>query len=838
MQYYQNTASYENIVMEIFGGYEMLEDIIIHQKINEHTTIKLTAMVSEQSALKYETELLSKQAIKVIQKTEEQDIVHFGGMIQCLTVERKNGIYYIHIDGVSLTKFIDIKKQNVSYQNENSTYQDIVDKAIQEYNFPGMTYIWTEQSRSKKVGRFLLQFQETDWEFIKRVASIENLGLIPNMTGKQTQFFIGLPKGREEKIVPYCKHKVHRLLEKAEKEVVNNKVNTIWQGDYIQYELYDITEHYELGDVVRFQDMQYIVIEKTSTLLKKDGILRNNYVIQQKKGIAFPRLYNNALRGNSLTGTVIDVKRNFTKLHLHIDEEQQDIATAFWFTQPQCFTAGSDSGFCIMPERGDTMRLHFPTKDETEHYIICSDNGDFSKLLSSLNASKGGKQPEKTAKVSGSNAPYEKYLTTPGQKGMLLNDGMVKYHTTGDISSIQMEDGKGISISSDGNIELLANNINLKAGAKLNITAGKKIEISCIGSSMIIDGEGDRIDKKAPDVFFDSPENVIVDVPVDAIEQLFASHAAERKAAVLEFTPDEIRITAENKFDDGIYQLLYDVWKETSGEYDPKDDKPIVDPRGNVHTQNETKFKYWAMEQYGMTAEEYRGYTFKGTGKTILETVGAYFKVTAPVYTKNGITYLAKKGVTPKNVLKAAFGMTDDITVGTTTKVIKNSKSIQNIADLNDVQLEALKTYTGANYININKSLRGIGKLTPDNELTVNAMKSALNNARLPENMTLYRGTSKETLGKLQKLPINKLVGKTFVEKGFMSTSIYRGVADSFLGNMEITIKAAKGAKALNISSISQLPHESEILFNVGQEMLITFAEEKKGILYIIVELK
>ena len=34
MQCYQNTASYGNIVMEIFGGYEMLEDITIHQKIN------------------------------------------------------------------------------------------------------------------------------------------------------------------------------------------------------------------------------------------------------------------------------------------------------------------------------------------------------------------------------------------------------------------------------------------------------------------------------------------------------------------------------------------------------------------------------------------------------------------------------------------------------------------------------------------------------------------------------------------------------------------------------------------------------------------------------------
>ncbi len=117
----------------------------------------------------------------------------------------------------------------------------------------------------------------------------------------------------------------------------------------------------------------------------------------------------------------------------------------------------------------------------------------------------------------------------------------------------------------------------------------------------------------------------------------------------------------DKKFDDGIYQLLYGVWKETSGGYDPKDDKPIVDPRGNTTTKNETKFQYWAMEQYGMTSEEYRGHTFKGTGKTILETAGAYFKVTAPIDAKNGIAYLAKKGVTPKNVLKAAFGMTDDI---------------------------------------------------------------------------------------------------------------------------------------------------------------------------------
>ena len=175
---------------------------------------------------------------------------------------------------------------------------------------------------------------------------------------------------------------------------------------------------------------------------------------------------------------------------------------------------------------------------------------------------------------------------------------------------------------------------------------------------MIIDGEGDRIDKKAPDIFFDSPENVIVDMPVDAIEQLFASQAAERKASVLEFTPDEIRITAENKFDDGIYELLYEVWKETSGEYNPKDDKPIVDPRGNVHTQNETKFKYWAMEQYGMTSEEYRGHTLDGTLKTLGEIDMAKDKVMIALALPSMIKNAAK---TVKDV---ANGVPFDTSIG------------------------------------------------------------------------------------------------------------------------------------------------------------------------------
>ena len=114
----------------------------------------------------------------------------------------------------------------------------------------------------------------------------------------------------------------------------------------------------------------------------------------------------------------------------------------------------------------------------------------------------------------------------------------------------------------------------------------------------------------------------------------------------------------DKNFDNSIYQLLYGVWKETSGEYVTEDDKPIVDPRGNTTTKNETKFKYWAMEQYGMTAEEYRGYTVDGTLKTLGEIELAKDRVLAILALPHAIKNAAK---TVKDV---ANGVPFDTSIG------------------------------------------------------------------------------------------------------------------------------------------------------------------------------
>ena len=100
-------------------------------------------------------------------------------------------------------------------------------------------------------------------------------------------------------------------------------------------------------------------------------------------------------------------------------------------------------------------------------------------------------------------------------------------------------------------------------------------------------------------------------MPPSEVEKIFRAFAEERKRELPQFTPDGIPITLENKFDDAIYNYLYEYWKTNSGEYDPKDDE-IIMTKENSFTKNEKKFEQWLLQQYGMTKKEQREYTVKG----------------------------------------------------------------------------------------------------------------------------------------------------------------------------------------------------------------------------------
>ena len=110
-------------------------------------------------------------------------------------------------------------------------------------------------------------------------------------------------------------------------------------------------------------------------------------------------------------------------------------------------------------------------------------------------------------------------------------------------------------------------------------------------------------------------------MPPSEVKKIFRAFAEERKRELLQFTPDGIPITPENKFDDAIYNYLYAYWKEHSGEYDPKKDVIPESEMNKMHpkTKNEFQFEKWLFEQYGMTSKEKTENTLMGNLNVLLE---------------------------------------------------------------------------------------------------------------------------------------------------------------------------------------------------------------------------
>ena len=131
-----------------------------------------------------------------------------------------------------------------------------------------------------------------------------------------------------------------------------------------------------------------------------------------------------------------------------------------------------------------------------------------------------------------------------------------------------------------------------------------------------------------------------------------------------------------------------------------------------------------------------------------------------------------------------------------------------------DAEKEAIKQYTGGDYLQINRELRGIRPNSGKYSSTVEALDKMLERSSAPEATTVYRGVGslavEQWAAKLKK-------GEIIDDPGFVSTSKSEGVAKRFAQqatkNMLLKINVPKGANVSNISDLSDAPtNEQEVL--------------------------
>ena len=128
--------------------------------------------------------------------------------------------------------------------------------------------------------------------------------------------------------------------------------------EYIVFEV-ENPRVFAIGTQVELDGKQLFIEQAWHTL--NDGVLHNLYLLKLKEGFRSLKAYNTMLVGSSVSGKVVEVSRDRVMVDLDIDGPGR---AAYWFPYSTMSASPDGSGWYCMPEKGDGVRVYFPTKEE------------------------------------------------------------------------------------------------------------------------------------------------------------------------------------------------------------------------------------------------------------------------------------------------------------------------------------------------------------------------------------------------------------------------------------------------------------------------------------------
>lgn len=471
-----------------------LHKVKMVKTIDDHARLTFTGIIPEEKEDQY-VKMAGEQTEVEFTYTDEkgQSKTLFHGLLLKLSVRVDREVYWLEAEAVSHTYLMDIKLVDRAFQNKSMLIEDVVEQVGSHYKKADFNITYTEK---RKLGSFTLQYQETDWQFLKRLASDYHAPLVPVSTRSHIAVYLGIPESRNVGPIQATHYKVYKDL-LAYKNAGSDQ-SGLAEADFICYEVV-LNQVLELGDMVTFNNQKLHVFKVHTEMTH--GILTHKYVLSPRKAGYKRKMYNSKIIGASIQGNVMAVVRDQVKVKLDCDQQSWSVDTAWLFPYSTMYASEDQTGWYAMPEVGDDVRINFPGPKEAEGIALSSvrkklpaeamgGRGDGS-------ASNGGKSGGGSGHVTTTVVqkemlqpiihydkdleklkndlmadPDTKFLMTPmGQKIMFEKDK---------ITIVGAENGASITLTNAGSITL--NSID-----KITLQTGKQIEMT--GESIMIIGD-------------------------------------------------------------------------------------------------------------------------------------------------------------------------------------------------------------------------------------------------------------------------------------------------------------------------------------------------------------
>ncbi|KAF6628814.1 hypothetical protein H6F38_20095 [Paenibacillus sp. EKM208P] len=486
----ENIVTYGHIEIMPYE-FVRLHELKILKTVNDHARMICTGIISEKKRELYVRASDEETQVKafVTDKNGNRQPL-FRGI--ALDVEEKvvHGVHYLTVEAISHTYELDIKRHQRSFQNPKLTYTGLIESIVSDYSkAEAMDVV----SHKKPIGTFIMQYDETDWQFLKRMASHFYSPLIPAVGYGVPKFYFGLPMGLSKGEIKSTNYKVTKRVADFQ-TASENHIPGVRDADFIQYEV-ETEKLLEPGYEVIFQGHKLIVAEVLTEM--KDGVLTHTAKLSPRSGLRPIKDYNRSIIGASIHGKVLSVRRDKVRAQLDMDD-QQDPNTDYWFPYSTIYASADNTGWYCMPEDGDSIRIYFPSYKEEEGYAISSvkrepqPSGGKSTATSGHATASASSAGSKSSSALSAAAPAPDRMADPaiktlrtkyGKEIMLAPDQIV---ISGNGMSIVINDKTGIDIVSGKNVSISAASDIVMSSGNIQLSAGK-IELSGKGNTITLD---------------------------------------------------------------------------------------------------------------------------------------------------------------------------------------------------------------------------------------------------------------------------------------------------------------------------------------------------------------
>ena len=432
--------------------YIYILQVEVSHEVNDYARAKIVLAVDAKKGADF-LKKANETKIKITAKTSEKnpkDVNIFHGYVTNIILEQTPEYNLMTLELRDATYLLNLKRATCSFQKLDAKHEDILKKV---YDQTGT--IKLEKVTDKAIEKIILRLNETEWEFTNRMAGILGAPIFTNIFTEKPVVTLGVPEPQHTVEID-LNQLSHSFADSKFQFIKSNptakaeSVNLI-NEDFYSLQISGCLDYLYIGDKVKLNQKEYFV--KSVSARFADGIFTSSYeLVSKTKSFYTPHISQKNISGRVFRAQVKKVEKDKIQAHLIDVDSEFDSSGTTMFPFATAYSSADGSGWYVMPEVDDYVRILFPSEDTKDAFA-----------LSSIN----------TAPLK---EPKNKSLKAPGGREILLTDKGVEIIGEHQKTFIKLEKDGGVNVVSSKDIVISADgNISFDAKGKIQIVSQKEI---------------------------------------------------------------------------------------------------------------------------------------------------------------------------------------------------------------------------------------------------------------------------------------------------------------------------------------------------------------------------